>query len=76
MMSEDTNFVTVYKTNREPEAHIIKGKLETEGIPVILKYESAGRVFGITIDGLGEIQIQVPENMLDAAGEIIKPQIF
>lgn len=71
-MSEDTKLVTVYTTNGEPEAFIIKGKLELEGIPVILKYESAGKVIGITVDGLGEIQVQVPENMLDIAREIIK----
>jgi hypothetical protein len=70
-MVEDNKFVTVYTTNGDPEAHIIKGKLETEGIPVLLKYESAGRVFGITIDGLGEIQVQVPENMLEIARKII-----
>jgi hypothetical protein len=71
-MVEDNKFVTIYTTNGDPEAYIIKGKLETEGIPVLLKYESAGRVFGITVDGLGEIQVQVPENMLEIARKIIE----
>lgn len=70
-MFEDKKFITVYTASGEPEAHIIKGRLETEGIPVLLRYESAGRVIGITIDGLGEIQVQVPENMAGKAGKIL-----
>jgi hypothetical protein len=41
-------------------AELYKSKLEAAGIPVLLKYESAGLVFGITVDGLGEVQILVP----------------
>jgi hypothetical protein len=71
-MGKDTKFITVYTAYGEPDAHIIKGKLETEGIPVILKYESAGLVFGIITDGLGQIQIQVPEDMVDVAKKSIE----
>jgi hypothetical protein len=69
---KDIKFVTVYTANGEPEAHIIKGKLETEGIPVILKYESAGPVIGITVDGLGQIQVQVPEDMVEIARKSVE----
>jgi hypothetical protein len=71
-MVEEKKFITVYTANGEPEAHIIKGKLETEGIPVILKYESAGPVIGITMDGLGQIQVQVPEDMADIARKSVE----
>jgi hypothetical protein len=40
---------------------LYKSKLEAAGIPVLLKYESAGPVFGITVDGLGEVRVLVPE---------------
>lgn len=66
-MIDEIKFITVYTAYGEPEAHIIKGKLETEGMPVMLKYESAGPVIGIIVDGLGQIQVQVPENMVDIA---------
>ena len=71
-MLSDKNFITVYTAYGEPEAHIIKGKLETEGIPVILKYESAGPVIGIIIDGLGQVKVQVPEDMVDIAKKILE----
>lgn len=42
-------------------AQIYKSKLEAMGIPVLLKYESLGPVYGITVDGLGRVRILVPE---------------
>ena len=42
------------------EAEIIKSKLESSGIPCFLKFESAGRLFGITMNGLGEVRVMVP----------------
>lgn len=71
-MINDKKFITVYTAYGEPEAHIIKGKLESEGIPVILKYESAGPVIGIIVDGLGQVQVQVPEDMVTAAKEMLE----
>jgi hypothetical protein len=43
-------------------AQIFKSKLEAAGIPVLLQYESAGLVYGITVDGLGAVRIMVPES--------------
>jgi hypothetical protein len=54
------------------EAQIIKGRLESEGIPVLLSYESAGLVYGLTIDGLGEVKIMVPKRL----GKIIPATLF
>jgi hypothetical protein len=33
--------------------------LESAGIPAMLKYESIGRTMGLTLDGLGEVQVLV-----------------
>ena len=50
-------------------AQIFKSKLEAAGIPVLLQYESAGLVYGITVDGLGAVRIMVPESYAsDAKG--------
>jgi hypothetical protein len=62
--------VTVY-TARYMEAQIIKGRLESEGIPVLLSYESAGLVYGLTVDGLGEVKIMVPGHLAEEAKEIL-----
>ena len=49
--------ITVYVANGQPEAQIIRGRLESEGIPAMLRYESAGLVYGLTIDGLGQVEL-------------------
>jgi hypothetical protein len=69
-MSEREQLATVY-TARYMEAQIIKGRLESEGIPVLLSYESAGLVYGITIDGLGEVKVMVPKRLAEEAKEIL-----
>jgi len=69
-MSAREQLVTVY-TARYMEAQIIKGRLESEGIPVLLSYESAGLIYGITIDGLGEVKVMVPEHLAEEAKEIL-----
>jgi len=69
-MSEREQLATVY-TARYMEAQIIKGRLESEGIPVLLSYESAGLVYGITIDGLGEVRVMVPKRLAEEAKEIL-----
>ena len=65
-MSTDEK-LSVIAVARQLEAQIIKGRLENEGIPVLLRYESAGLVYGLTIDGLGEVKIMVPEHMAQEA---------
>jgi hypothetical protein len=69
-MSARKQLVTVC-TARYMEAQIIKGRLESEGIPVLLSYESAGLVYGLTIDGLGKVKIMVPKRLTEEAKEIL-----
>jgi hypothetical protein len=69
-MSARKQLVTVC-TARYMEAQIIKGRLESEGIPVLLSYESAGLVYGLTIDGLGKVKIMVPKRLAEEAKEIL-----
>ncbi len=70
-MSEEAKLVTVCVA-RQLEAHVIKGRLESEGIPVLLSYESAGLVYGITVDGIGEVRVMVPESMEAEARMILE----
>ncbi len=65
-------WVTLTTPNNPMEAEIIKGKLESEGIQVFLKKEAIGRIYGITTDGLGEIKVLVPKNLVEKAREILK----
>lgn len=41
-------------------AEVVRTYLRSHGIPAVLRYESAGRAIGITVDGLGEVQVMVP----------------
>ena len=52
-------------------ANIIVGRLETEGIQTKLKYEAAGTIYAVTIDGLGEVKVMVPANYLEKARKIL-----
>lgn len=74
MADKGKNLVVVHIAQGELEANVIKSHLESEGIPVMLQYESAGRVFGLTVDGLGEVRIKVPQGLAERAKEIIKPR--
>ena len=53
------------------QAKIITGRLETEGVQTRLKYEAAGTIYAITIDGLGEVKILVPSEDVDRAVAIL-----
>ncbi len=68
--------VTVYTSQGMLPAQVVKAKLESAGLPVFLKYESVGQVIGLTVDGLGLVEVQVPpawvadaEALLEDAGD-------
>ena len=73
MRNSESELVVVCTVQGELTASVIKAHLESEGIPVLLKYESAGKVYGLTVDGLGEVRIMVPEKLAEEAKHIIKP---
>jgi hypothetical protein len=62
----------VYRTAGMLQAEVIKGRLESAGIPVLLDYESLGRVMGITIDGLGEVRVLVPDERAEDARQLLE----
>lgn len=54
------------------EAGIIKQRLESFQIPVLLRYETAGQLFGITMNGLGKVKILVAPEKLDEARQLLE----
>ena len=58
----------------ELAAQVLKTRLESEGIPVFLQYESLGIIYGLTADGLGEVKILVPKELAEEATSILYPQ--
>lgn len=67
----DANLKELMAIEGSMEAEIIKSKLESYDIPVLLQYEAAGRIFGITMDGLGKVKILVPEDLLEEARSLL-----
>ena len=70
-MEPGDKLVTIYHAMGQPEAEIIRGRLEVEGILAIFKYESLGSVYGLTVNGLGQVKVQVPAKYADRALELI-----
>jgi hypothetical protein len=64
-------WVIVITVQGETKAAIIKGRLETEGIPVEIDYEAIGKVAAISVDGIGAVRISVPEEFAERAKEIL-----
>ena len=62
----------IYQAQGMLEAEAVKGRLETSGIPAALDYESIGRTFGLTIDGLGEVRILVSIERAAEARELLR----
>jgi hypothetical protein len=73
-MAGKSQFVVISRVQGQAVANIIKAHLESEGIPVLLKYESSGSIYGIMADGVGEVRILVPQEFEDEARQIIQPQ--
>jgi hypothetical protein len=54
------------------KAQIIKTKLESMSIPVLLDYESVAPVLGITVYALGSVYILVPDKYAEEAQALIE----
>lgn len=70
--SKQPGMVEVYVTSGLLQAEIIKGKLEVNDIPVLLEYESLGPVMGLTVDGLGQVRVMVPEDKAEMARAVLE----
>jgi len=68
---DEEKWAVVHTTSGMTHANIIVGRLETEGIPTRLKYEAVGAIYAITIDGLGQVDVLVPEEWLEIARNIL-----
>jgi hypothetical protein len=71
--SSHSELTVVYVEQGLARAHVVKGKLESAGIPVLLDYESAGPAMGIMVDGLGRVRILVPADRADEARSLLAP---
>ena len=54
------------------EAEVLKAALETADIPVVLRGETAGRIYGITASELGSVFVLVPSDKLEEARALVE----
>ena len=71
-MTEEQELICVLSCQGWDLAQIFRSKLEAAGIPVLLKYDSASLVFGITVDSLGQVRIMVPQTYASEAEALLE----
>ena len=67
-----TKLVKVYTAHGDLQAHVIKGLLETYGIPCVMQGNAAMSVQPFVLDGMGQVNIMVAEEQADEARKIIE----
>jgi len=71
-VSKNKQMVEVYQARGEAEAQIIKGLLESYGVPCFLKSQAAPSVHTFTVNGMGEFKVMVRESMAEKARRLIR----
>ena len=64
-------WVVITKVIGELQAELLRGLLEAQGIPVQLAEEGAGRVYGIMVGPLGEVELLVPADYAQDARDVL-----
>ncbi len=68
---KNDKLVEVYKARTEMEAQVIRGMLESFGVPSVLRSNAAPSVHIFTMDGLAEVKVMVLESKAGEARELI-----
>lgn len=68
---EDETWEVVHFAQGMVKARIVSGRLESEGIPTRLRYEAVGTIYGLTLDGLGEVKVLVPAEEASRARAVL-----
>jgi len=63
--------MSVYVTNSVPDAYIVVGRLEVEGIRSWVQQEAAGAAFGVTVGQMGAVQVLVNPEDYEAAMSVL-----
>jgi hypothetical protein len=68
----DQQWTCVFVASGEIHAQQVRGFLEAAGIPTAARGESLRHTHGLTIDGLGAVEISVTEADADRARELLQ----
>ncbi len=67
--------VVVWEASNPLEAQVVKGRLESEGIPAMIRGEALGNVYGLTIGSLAQTDVLVPAAFGEKATEILNSEV-
>lgn len=67
--------VVVWEAANQLEAQIVKGRLESEGIPAIIRGEAVGVLYGLTTGGLAVTDVLVPAALAEQASHILSEEM-
>lgn len=68
----DEEPVVVWTAAHPLEARIVKGRLESEGIPAAIQGEAMGEILGLAAGGLASTNVMVPKPLADLALSILE----
>ncbi len=71
----DQEPVVVWRAPNQMEAEVVKGRLESEGIPAIIRGESLGAIYGLTSGSLAETSVLVPSALADKAEALLHEEL-
>ena len=69
---DEMKYAKLTEVNGRWKADLIESYLEAHGIDVELIQEAVGSIYGITVDGLGLVQVFVPKPKVGEARELLK----
>ena len=67
--------LVIFHTWSDAEAALVRGILESHGIPCSINSEIPHSVVPLTVDGLGEIRLAVPMDAVDEARRILQEHL-
>jgi ribonuclease-3 len=66
-----SDLVVIFRTQSDVEASIVRGLLETHGIPAVIASDVPHNVFPLSVSELGEVRLSVRESDAEEARRII-----
>lgn len=70
-MIQEKEWKILLKTDPN-KGEIIRGKLESAGIEARLEQEAIGKIYGFTVNGLGEVKVYVLKDRLEKARKVLE----
>ena len=66
-------WMIVYETPNEPEAHVVAGRLQVEGIQAVVYRQAGAAALGITIGMLGSVTVLVRPSDYERSLVLLEP---